>query len=72
MTRLNLTVTGMNCTGCEARIATVLARVDGVSHVAADHAAGTVVIDYDPATVEATAITERLADAGYALAQAPR
>lgn len=72
MTRLSLKVTGMSCPGCEQRIANVLGRLDGVGSVAADHEAGTVVVDHDPAVLDAAAITERLADAGYELAGGAR
>lgn len=65
MTRLSLTVSGMSCAGCEQRIAAVLARLDGIGHVEADHQAGTVVVDYDPTAVNDVAITKRLAEAGY-------
>ena len=65
MSRLSLAVSGMSCTGCEQRIATALGRLDGVGRVEADHHAGTVVVDYDPATVDEAAITRRLIDAGY-------
>ncbi|MDQ3569184.1 MAG: heavy-metal-associated domain-containing protein [Actinomycetota bacterium] len=65
MNRLALAVSGMSCTGCEARIAAALARLDGVDHAEADHRAGTVVVDYDAATVDEATITRRLADAGY-------
>ena len=65
MERLSLTVAGMSCSGCEARISAALARLDGVGDVEADHRAGTVVVNYDGAVVDAAAITRRLADAGY-------
>ncbi len=65
MTRLSLTVSGMSCTGCEQRIAAVLGRLEGIALVEADHRAGTVVVDYDPASVDQAAITRRLDDAGY-------
>ena len=65
MNRLSLAVSGMTCTGCEQRIAAALGRLDGIGHVEADHVAGTVVVDYDPAAVDEVAISRRLADAGY-------
>lgn len=65
MTELSLTVTGMSCTGCEQRIATVLGRIDGVRAVQADHAAGTVAVDYDPTVADPAVLRRRLADAGY-------
>lgn len=66
MTRLSLTVTGMSCVGCEQRIAAMLARLDGIGRVEADHQAGTVVVDYDPTALDAAGITQRLTEAGYA------
>ncbi len=72
MTRLTLTVAGMDCTGCEQRIATVLGRLDGVGAVDADHAAGTVVVDFDPGEVDEATISARLADAGYETVGASR
>ena len=65
MTPLSLTVTGMSCTGCEQRIATVLRRLDGVGTLEADHREGTIRLDYDPSVVTPETITGRLADAGY-------
>ncbi|MEW6152746.1 MAG: heavy-metal-associated domain-containing protein [Actinomycetota bacterium] len=65
MTPLSLTVTGMNCTGCEQRISSVLGRLDGVQSVQADHQSGVIRLEYDPSLVTAETIASRLADAGY-------
>lgn len=65
MTRLHLTVSGMDCTGCEQRISTVLTRLDGITLVEVDHRSGSVVVEYDPAAVAEATISERLAVAGY-------
>lgn len=65
MSALSLTVTGMSCTGCEQRIATVLGRIDGIGRVEADHRTGTVTVDFDPNLVVEDAILSRLATAGY-------
>lgn len=65
MNRLQMTVIGMSCTGCEQRTAAVLGRLDGVRQVAADHRVGTVVVDYDDDTIDEASIGRRLADAGY-------
>ncbi|MFA5564694.1 MAG: heavy-metal-associated domain-containing protein [Acidimicrobiia bacterium] len=65
MSRLQITVTGMSCTGCESRIATSLSRLDGVRKVDADHRSGSVVVDHDPAEAPEQVIRQRLSDAGY-------
>lgn len=50
------------------RVSTVLGRLDGISGVQANHRAGTVSVDYDPAAVDETTIAAGLAEAGYELA----
>ncbi len=65
MNRLSLEVSGMSCTGCEQRISALLGRLDGIGTVEADHRAGVVVVEYDPASVDEATIVGRLADAGY-------
>lgn len=67
MSRVSLTVGGMDCTGCEKRIAAALGRLEGVGRVEADYLTGTVVIEYDPAAVKEPALIRRLEDAGYEL-----
>lgn len=71
MSRLLLSVSGMSCTGCESRIATVLGRIHGVRHVDADHQAGAVVVDFDAAEAPEVAIRQRLSDAGYEITGEP-
>jgi copper chaperone len=66
---VELQVEGMDCAACEQRLQTVLGRLDGVGHVAADHTSGRVRLRFDPgrvavATVEETA-TERIETAGF-------
>lgn len=65
MNRLALTVTGMSCTGCEQRVSAVLGRLEGVSRAEADHLTGTLLVDFDGATIDEARIMRRLADAGY-------
>jgi copper chaperone CopZ len=65
MKQLDLTVSGMSCTGCEQRIANSLRRLDGVQDVTADHISGAVVVHYKPEAVQPETIIERLEIAGY-------
>src|SRR3954471_19970608 len=69
--RLELSVGGMTCTSCAARIEKKLNRLDGV-RASVNYATGTATVGYDPsavapadlvATVEATGYTARLPQA---------
>ena len=63
--QLVLQVGGMTCTGCEARVGKVLARLDGVRASTADHTAGEVRVLFDPEQTSPTAIGAAIAGAGY-------
>lgn len=71
ISRLTLAVGHLSCTGCELRVSAVLARLDGIDRVVADHRTGTVTVDYDPFTVDTRTITQRLASADYEPAEDP-
>jgi copper chaperone len=62
------TVTGMTCSHCERAVSAELAKLDGVTRVAVDVAAGTVItesVDTLPIQAVAAAVNE----AGYELAR---
>lgn len=60
-----LSVSGMNCSGCEMLIKEALEELDGVLEVEASHAAGRVTVDYDPEKVAFAAIAETLEAEGF-------
>ncbi len=63
---LTLRVEGMTCTGCETGIEAALRRVPGVALADASYGDGTVVVGLIPdATVDADALVEAVAQAGY-------
>lgn len=64
-TEITLAVGGMGCAGCAPRPATVARRLDGVARATAHHATGQVRLLVDPAPVDAAAVAERLAAAGF-------
>ena len=55
MEKVTMTVTGMHCPKCEARVQKKVGALDGVTGVAADHEANAVELEYDgnAATLEA-------------------
>lgn len=63
--QLLLHVGGMTCTGCEARVSTVLGRLDGVRQASADHQTGEVRVLLDPDRTSAASIGDVITGAGY-------
>lgn len=61
-----LKVEGMDCAGCEQRLATAVGRVDGVLDATADHTAGTLQVELGPGA-DRGAVTARVAEAGYSV-----
>ena len=65
MEQLELTVSGMTCTGCEQRIAKALARLDGVVRSTANHQTGQVRVIFDAARTSERAVRSTIEQAGY-------
>lgn len=63
---LRLTVTGMTCAHCEARVEKALLARPGVSHAKADHQHNACSVTFDPGAVSATELAQAVRDAGYA------
>jgi len=59
---MELTVTGMSCTGCEQNVESAVSELDGVTGVEADHESDRVVIDGSVSDADARAAVE---EAGY-------
>jgi len=66
--QVTLTIGGMNCGGCAARVQETLAKVAGVSDAQVSLAQGEAVVRYDPDRTDASALVTALATAGYAVA----
>lgn len=64
MERKRIAVTGMSCTGCEQNVENMLATVEGVTRVEADHEGDSVevVVSADTSDDDLTAAIQ---DAGY-------
>jgi copper chaperone len=65
---LQLTVTGMTCGGCENAVKRAVSKLAGVESVTADHHAGLVGIEFDPAQVTPLAIRAEIEAVGYDVA----
>ena len=65
METLTFHVTGMTCGGCENAVKRALSRLEGVLDVTPSHQESRVVVTFDPGTVGADAIRQRIRAAGY-------
>ncbi|UYB51772.1 heavy-metal-associated domain-containing protein [Xanthomonas sp. AM6] len=68
MRHLELTVHGMTCGGCTARLKRVLEASAGVAAAEVVLAGGRVGVDYDEARIDPAAIERAIADAGFGVA----
>ncbi len=65
---IELTVTGMTCHHCEARVVKALKALAGVTDAQADHGANLCTVTYDPTQVEPAAMVAAVTAAGYTAA----
>jgi copper chaperone len=68
MRHLDLTVHGMTCGGCSARLKRVLDASAGVAAAEVVLDGGRVGVDYDEARTDAAAIERAIVDAGFGVA----
>lgn len=71
MSRVEISVEGMNCTGCERTLSLALTRLEGVRDAKADRVAGRVKISFDPERVDEAALREQVAACGYEPVEGP-
>jgi len=65
MEKRNITVNGMRCENCEAKVMAALKKMDGVSEAKADRTACCVEVEYDPAAVSLEDMCETVEDCGF-------
>ncbi len=68
MEHIELTVDGMTCDGCSARLKRVLEAADGVQAALIERPSRRVAVDYDAGRTGPAAIREAVADAGFTVA----
>ena len=65
--KVQLTVTGMTCGGCENAVKRAVRQLAGVEEVTASHAANQVDVTFDGSKVNAGMIRERIETLGYSV-----
>ena len=65
--KVQMTVTGMTCGGCENAVKRAVCQLAGVEEVTASHAANQVDVTFDGSKVNAGMIRERIETLGYSV-----
>ncbi len=65
MTKVELTVRGLHCEGCERRLETAVRRLDGVVSAKADRTAKRLAVEVLTGPADAAAIRRRVEEAGF-------
>jgi len=63
--RMEVSISGMTCTGCEQTIQTNVAKMEGVKSVKAVFTVGKAFIDYNPSVVDSAKIRKIITESGY-------
>lgn len=63
--RIEVSIGGMSCTGCEETIQTSVAKLEGVKSVTATFTTGKAFVDYIPAVVDTSKIRKAITQVGY-------
>lgn len=63
--KIEIEVSGMNCGGCELLVKEALEEVEGVTRADASYHNGTVIVDFEPATVSTASITAVIEEQGF-------
>lgn len=63
--RLEVSINGMTCAGCEQNIQTNVAKMEGVKSVKAICTVGKAFIDYNPSLVDSAKIRKIITESGY-------
>lgn len=63
--RIEVSINGMTCTGCEQTIKNCVAEIEGVKSVTATFTSGKALIDYNPGLVDTSLIKKAISKTGY-------
>ena len=63
--KIEVTISGMTCTGCEQTIRTNVTKLEGVSDVKADFKSGKAVVDFNPGLTDTSQIRNAITKSGY-------
>lgn len=67
VSRIEVSISGMSCGGCEQTVQTDVAKLDGIKSVKALSTIGKAFIEYSPAVVDTAKIRAAIVSAGYSV-----
>ncbi len=62
---IEVSISGMTCTGCEQKIQAGVGKLEGINSVKADHTAGNAIIEYNASVTDTTKIKDAIKGTGY-------
>jgi copper chaperone CopZ len=65
VSRIEVSITGMSCTGCEQTIKTNVAKIEGVKEVNATFTTGKAIVDFYPSLADTSEIRTAIVASGY-------
>jgi copper chaperone CopZ len=68
LARIEVSINGMTCTGCEQNIQNNVSKLDGIKTVKAAYTVGKAIIEYNPEIVDTTKIRTAITQSGYSVA----
>lgn len=63
--KIEVSISGMTCTGCEQTIQTSVTKLEGVSTVKADYKSGKAIVDFNPDLTDTSKIRIAITHSGY-------
>ena len=67
MNKIDVSIDGMSCTGCEQTIQTSVAKLEGIKSVTADFTKGRAKIEYYPGVTDTNMIRDAITGCGYSV-----
>jgi copper chaperone CopZ len=65
LTRIEVSVSGMSCTGCEQTIQSNVAKIDGIYNIKAAFTTGKAIVDFNPSVADTSEIRRAIVASGY-------
>lgn len=62
---IEVSITGMTCSGCENTIQTNVAKIEGIKSIKANAVSGKALIEYNPGVADTAMIRKAITDSGY-------